>query len=69
MNCVSCGNEIDPERLEVLPHTKTCVNCSREGRNVGFMEYGHKTAGYIQIVRCNDEEGLRRAKRAYRRAR
>lgn len=67
--CTTCGSDIDPERLEVLPNTKVCVQCSREPVNVGLMEYGHKTAGYIQIIKGNDHEGLRRAYRAFRRSR
>ncbi len=69
MKCASCGQDIDPERLEVLPNTRTCVMCSKQPRNVVFMEYGHKTAGYIQIVNGSDVEGIRRAERAYKRAR
>jgi len=33
--CYQCGEEIHPMRLEVLPKTKTCVQCSQEGRKVG----------------------------------
>ena len=29
MNCIRCGAEIDPERLECLPDTVTCMSCSR----------------------------------------
>ena len=28
MNCVKCNKIIPPKRLEILPGTKTCVNCS-----------------------------------------
>jgi len=28
IDCVKCGNEIPPKRVEILPFTKTCVNCS-----------------------------------------
>lgn len=69
MQCACCKQEIDLERLEALPHTRTCVGCSQEARVVGFMEYGHKTAGYVQIIRGDDHEGIRRARRAYKRAR
>ena len=69
IKCISCDSEIDAERLEVLPDTKSCVKCSREPVSIGFMEYGHKTAGYVQIIKGNDQEGLRRAQRAFRRAR
>tara|TARA_Y100000296_G_C5080984_1_gene209933 strand:- start:248 stop:517 length:270 start_codon:yes stop_codon:yes gene_type:complete len=35
MDCVKCGNEIPPKRLEILPGTKTCVNCSTESAKRG----------------------------------
>jgi len=25
--CASCGNDINPERLKVIPYTTLCVNC------------------------------------------
>ena len=28
--CESCGQPIDPERLEVLPSTTLCISCARE---------------------------------------
>lgn len=28
--CEICGNEIAPERLEILPDTQRCVDCARE---------------------------------------
>jgi DNA-directed RNA polymerase subunit RPC12/RpoP len=28
--CARCGNEIPAERLEALPDTMVCVNCSKE---------------------------------------
>ncbi len=29
--CVSCGKEINPERLEAVPHARLCIECkSRE---------------------------------------
>jgi DnaK suppressor protein len=30
--CVSCGDPIPPERLEVRPHAVSCVGCSRPTR-------------------------------------
>lgn len=69
MNCCMCNKPIDPERLEVFPDTRVCVSCSTEKPVVGFMVYAHKTAGYVELVKADDREGLRRAERAYRRAR
>ena len=28
MACIKCADIIHPKRLEILPGTKTCVNCS-----------------------------------------
>ena len=28
MNCIKCQEKIPPQRLEIIPGTKTCVNCS-----------------------------------------
>ncbi|WOH36545.1 TraR/DksA C4-type zinc finger protein [Thalassotalea fonticola] len=28
--CTECGKQISKERLEALPYTKTCFNCSQE---------------------------------------
>lgn len=35
MNCIKCGNPIPPKRLEILPYTKTCVNCSTDSKLIG----------------------------------
>ena len=35
MNCIKCKNEIPPKRVEILPNTKTCVNCSTESAKRG----------------------------------
>jgi RNA polymerase-binding transcription factor DksA len=33
--CESCGQPIDPERLEALPDTLLCINCAREAEKDG----------------------------------
>lgn len=35
MNCIKCNIKIPPKRLEILPGTKTCVNCSTESAKRG----------------------------------
>lgn len=30
--CVDCGKPIDPARLEVRPHARSCVTCAARGR-------------------------------------
>jgi len=69
MNCKKCNNTIPEERLECLPHTTTCVNCSTEQKNVAFMDFYHKTAPELVIVNGNNKEDIRRAERVYKRSR
>lgn len=69
MKCNKCSKEIPLERIEVFPNTRECVNCSSVKQKVSFMNYEHKTAGSIITVDGNNPEGVRQAKRAYRRAR
>ena len=69
--CVRCGYEVCSDRAEFLVDCGkpiTCLNCSTESHKVCFVDYAHKTAGSIVIV-GNDPEDIRRANRAYRRAR
>jgi DnaK suppressor protein len=28
--CEVCGNQIDPARLAILPHTKRCITCAQK---------------------------------------
>ena len=69
MKCSHCNAQITPARLEILPDTKTCALCSTEQRRVGFLVYGHKTAGEVVIIDGGNREAVRQAERAYRRAR
>ncbi len=36
-NCIECGCEISPERLEVLPNTETCTQHSSEMKKAGII--------------------------------
>lgn len=63
-----CGDVIHPYRLQC--GYKTCVKCSTTKGYVGVTEFGHKTAGYVVKIDPNvNEEGVRRAWRAYHRSR
>ena len=58
MICITCSLSIESERLEVLPETRVCSCCARQGihqkpKAKGVMVFGHKTGGYIQVI---DEE-------------
>ncbi len=35
--CVNCGNEINPKRLEYVPETRYCIEC-QEKREKGLLE-------------------------------
>jgi len=54
MNCRTCNNLIEAERLEVLPNTVFCSTCAHKHNVIkprkGIMCYGHKTGGEIQIM-------------------
>jgi len=54
MNCRLCTNEIEPERLEILPSTVACSTCANKHKmgvpRRGVMIYDGKTAGTIQIM-------------------
>lgn len=69
MLCSKCNNEIPAERLEILPHTTTCVKCSDEPKNVVYMDWYHKTAPEPVVVNGRNREDLRRARRQTRRSR
>lgn len=69
MNCRVCGHEIGKERLEALPGTTVCVAHSTSTRPIGFMDFGHKTAPTMVVIRADQKEDLRRATRAFRRSR
>lgn len=67
--CDTCGNSIPAARIAALPDTTTCVNCSRETKKVGFMDWYHKTAPELVMVDSGDKENLRRAQRVNARSR
>jgi hypothetical protein len=53
MNCISCSNSIETERLEVLPETKICSCCAKiinPSRNKGVMCFENKTGGFMQTI-------------------
>ncbi len=39
--CVSCGNEINPKRLEAVPWTRYCIEC-QEKLEKGLLEEAHE---------------------------
>jgi hypothetical protein len=67
--CDTCFNDIPQARLEAIPETTTCVNCSRETKKVGFMDWYHKTAPELVMISPDNKENLRRAQRVNARSR
>jgi hypothetical protein len=67
--CVRCKKKIGKARLEVLPETQTCVDCSGVQKYVGAMVYDHKTAGRLEFVRPENKEAVEALKRFVNRAR
>lgn len=51
MRCAVCDSEIPPKRLEALPDTKVCVNCSSTERVHGHpIISGKNSYSELQIV-------------------
>jgi uncharacterized paraquat-inducible protein A len=67
--CQNCETVIPAPRLEAVPHTKTCVRCSREKAYIGFMDWHHKTAPELVLVNPENTESVRRARAVYTRRR
>lgn len=67
--CVRCKTIIPRERLEVLPETHTCVECSGVQKYVGAMVFDHKTAPSLVHIRPENKEAVETLKRFVRRAR
>ncbi len=69
MNCVTCDSPIPKERLEVFPLATECVACSSAKPKFSLMFFDCKTNGSVVTIDGNNQEAIRQAKRAYRRAR
>ena len=59
MNCVKCGEIINPLRLQALPNTKICIECAEVNvkRKVGITTIegqGDHTYNDLIIVEEND---------------
>jgi hypothetical protein len=67
--CARCKKKISKARLEVLPETQTCVDCSGVQKYVGAMVFDHKTAGRLEFVRPENKEAVEALKRFVNRAR
>jgi len=49
--CVGCNTPIHPKRLEILPKTKTCVECSNSEKKAGVsVMKGSGDHTYVETV-------------------
>jgi len=67
--CFKCKCVIPMERLDVLPDTQTCVQCSGVEKYVGAMIFDHKTAGRLEYVNPKNKQAVETLKRFVNRAR
>lgn len=70
-DCENCGHPIPAERLEILPGTTTCTDCSQTVKQTGFMvgTAAKGCAATLMLIPQNDPEAMRLAKRAHLRSR
>jgi hypothetical protein len=57
--CVGCGEQIHPKRVEILPHTKTCVECSNTGMKRGITVLNgdvEKDDTWVDMVFVEEDE-------------
>jgi hypothetical protein len=54
MTCSNCFNQIESERVELIPYTQVCGGCARVLnlgiKKKGHMIFGHKTGAEIQVL-------------------
>ena len=60
-NCVHCLQPIPERRLVALPHTNTCVNCSRVQAPVCFQIPTGKNTSEFFAIPAENTEGIRQA--------
>jgi hypothetical protein len=58
--CIGCGSEIHPKRVEILPHTKTCVNCSTTEKKGGLtVQLGEGDHTYNEVIVMDRDDLIR----------
>jgi hypothetical protein len=61
--CKFCGEEIHPLRLEILPHTQTCVKCSNEKPKAGrIVTHGTGEEIYTEVEIISREQAEKDAR-------
>jgi hypothetical protein len=63
-HCKGCGEQIHPKRVEILPKTQTCVNCSgSEKKGAINIIRGERDHTYVETIILEADE-YRRLKEA-----
>lgn len=58
--CIACGNEIHPKRLEILPNATRCVACSNTDRKAGItVMKGEGDHTYVETVIMERDEFIK----------
>ena len=60
--CISCGKEINPKRLEAVPWTRHCIEC-QEKLEQGLLEQTPQSPLDHPLKFIRDQEGTIRARR------
>lgn len=63
MNCTKCSQKIPKQRLDAVPGTRVCVNCSEEQAKGAVDIVYHKTGNTIQIMDKEDADAINKAAR------
>jgi len=57
MKCIICKGEIHPKRLEIIPETQTCVECSTETPKKGVtITKGTGDHTWTDLMVMNNEQ-------------
>lgn len=55
--CAGCNEPIHPKRVEIMPHTKTCVKCSEVGRKRGVsVQVGDGDHSFTEVVILEEKD-------------
>jgi hypothetical protein len=58
--CISCGEEIHPKRLEILPNATRCVACSTTNKKAGVsVMKGEGDHTYVETIIMERDEFLK----------
>ena len=62
MDCIKCNSEIPEGRIQILPNTKTCVNCSSTSQWYARAVITGKTT-YSEVEVIKDTNTIKEMKR------